>query len=342
MDVDPRGSMSNHSLPLLGGKKVGEFDSVHVDHQNGVTQTPHGGILQRSLQDARAAFINRDPEATRVAHRPLSQVAVPVNTSSTDHSPSCTIPGASHSEGHSTASAEYLKAIVFGGLDGIITIFAIVAGCVGARLTAVQTVTVGIGNLFADAIAMGFGEYVSSVAEDEYILAEKERECWELEHCPAEEKMEMVTIYQNRHGFSKEDAESMVNIAFKYPDFFISHMMVEELGLMLWQEGNATPSKRGGVMFLSFATFGLVPLATFFGWNVASNTLGTHGNDPTVSFIVACLSSAVTLFMLGFSKGKLLSQNPTQSGMMMVMNGVFSGTVAYGIGSLLQAYVGQM
>jgi len=189
---------------------------------------------------------------------------------------------------------------------------------------------------------MGFGEYVSAVAEDEYILAEKERECWELENCPAEEKMEMMMIYQQRHGFSKDDAESMVNISFKYPKFFISHMMVEELGLMLFQEGGATPIKRGLVMFVSFALFGLVPLSTFFGWNVASERLHFYSGNAMASFMVASLSSAFTLFILGFSKGKLSSQNAIQSGLMMVMNGVFSGVVAFGIGSLLQAYVGQM
>lgn len=63
-----------------------------------------------------------------------------------------------HIERHVGASSDYLKALVFGGLDGIVTIFAIVAGCVGAHLSPMQTVIVGCGNLLADAVSMGFGE----------------------------------------------------------------------------------------------------------------------------------------------------------------------------------------
>lgn len=63
-----------------------------------------------------------------------------------------------HTEHHTNASSDYLKALVFGGLDGIVTLFAIVAGCVGAHLTPMQTIIVGTGNLLADAVSMGFGE----------------------------------------------------------------------------------------------------------------------------------------------------------------------------------------
>lgn len=66
--------------------------------------------------------------------------------------------GHTHAEGHVSTSSEYLKCLVFGGLDGIVTIFAIVAGCVGAHLSPIQTLVVGVGNLLADATSMGFGE----------------------------------------------------------------------------------------------------------------------------------------------------------------------------------------
>jgi vacuolar iron transporter family protein len=63
-----------------------------------------------------------------------------------------------HKEHHTNTSSEYIKAIVFGGLDGIVTLFAIVAGCVGAHLSPIQTIIVGLCNLLADAVSMGFGE----------------------------------------------------------------------------------------------------------------------------------------------------------------------------------------
>lgn len=61
---------------------------------------------------------------------------------------------------------------------GIVTIFAIVAGCVGANLHPSKVVIIGIGNLLADAISMGFGEFVSSAAEDDFVKSERDREEW--------------------------------------------------------------------------------------------------------------------------------------------------------------------
>ncbi|CBZ50849.1 putative integral membrane protein [Neospora caninum Liverpool] len=273
----------------------------------------------RDLNKARDAYQLRDIEATRAAHsldlyRELA---------------------GDHKESHTNTSSDYVKAVVFGGLDGIVTIFAIVAGCVGADLSCSQVLMVGLGNLLADAISMGFGEYVSAAAEKDFVEAEKQREEWEVENCPEEEKREMVEIYTEKYGFSRADAQSMVDITFKYKKFFVQHMMVEELGLMYGFD-EPTPIKRGLVMFTAFCFFGLLPLAGFIGW-VAAFGLGAEAD---MAFLMACVVSILTLFVLGFSKGKFVGQNPTKSACLMALNGSCAGTVAYGVGSLLQLAVG--
>eukprot|EP00070_Physeter_catodon_P046720 XP_028353614.1 uncharacterized protein LOC114487499 [Physeter catodon] len=194
---------------------------------------------------------------------------------------------------------------------------------------------VGLGNLLADAISMGFGEYVSAAAEKDFVESEKQREEWEVENCPEEEKREMMEIYTGKYGFSRADAQNMVHITFKYKKFFIQHMMVEELGLMYGYD-DPTPIKRGLVMFVAFCFFGLLPLAGFIGW-VAS--FGLHA-EATTAFAMACTVSVLTLFILGFCKGKFVGQNPSRSGLLMALNGSCAGGVAYGVGSLLQNVVG--
>ncbi len=66
-----------------------------------------------------------------------------------------------HDESHNTLG-EYLKGIVFGGLDGILTSFAIVAGSTGGNLGWEVVLVMGFSNILADAISMGVGEYLSS------------------------------------------------------------------------------------------------------------------------------------------------------------------------------------
>lgn len=73
---------------------------------------------------------------------------------------------------------DYVKSMIFGGLDGILTSFAIVAGAAGGRLPVQVVLVLGFSNIFADAFSMGMGEYLSSKAHNEFVLKEKERETW--------------------------------------------------------------------------------------------------------------------------------------------------------------------
>ena len=55
----------------------------------------------------------------------------------------------------------YLRDIVYGAIDGIVTTFAVVAGVTGGALSARAVLIVGIANLFADGLSMGVGNYLS-------------------------------------------------------------------------------------------------------------------------------------------------------------------------------------
>ena len=102
-----------------------------------------------------------------------------------------------------------LKGIVFGGLDGILTSFAIISGSVGASLGPVAMLALGVSNVLADALSMGAGEYLSSRSYNSYVRKEREREAWELQNYPAGEIAEMVELFVAR-GMSREDAEFVI------------------------------------------------------------------------------------------------------------------------------------
>ena len=55
----------------------------------------------------------------------------------------------------------YIRDIVYGANDGIITTFAVVAGVTGGALSAPTILIVGAANLFADGLSMGVGNYLS-------------------------------------------------------------------------------------------------------------------------------------------------------------------------------------
>ena len=117
-------------------------------------------MLSRNLDKAKKAYRSRDPDGSRVAH---------------DHE---------NMEAHRDGGGRYLKSSIYGGLDGIITTFAVVAGVTGASLEAGIVLILGFANLIADGLAMAFGEFLSGKAEREFHAAEREREAWEFENHP--------------------------------------------------------------------------------------------------------------------------------------------------------------
>lgn len=70
-------------------------------------------------------------------------------------------------EGWHQGEGGLLKPIIFGGLDGILTSFAIVAGAAGGGLSPEVVLILGFSNIFADALSMGVGEFLSSKATNE-------------------------------------------------------------------------------------------------------------------------------------------------------------------------------
>lgn len=60
----------------------------------------------------------------------------------------------------------YLKDMVYGANDGLITTFAVVAGVEGGALTRKAVLVVGLANLLADGLSMGAGNYLSIRAQE--------------------------------------------------------------------------------------------------------------------------------------------------------------------------------
>jgi VIT1/CCC1 family predicted Fe2+/Mn2+ transporter len=55
----------------------------------------------------------------------------------------------------------YIRELIYGANDGLITTFAVVAGVAGGALSARATMIIGTANLFADGLSMAAGNYLS-------------------------------------------------------------------------------------------------------------------------------------------------------------------------------------
>ncbi len=64
-------------------------------------------------------------------------------------------------------SKKYLPEFVYGGIDGTITTFAVVAGVIGASLSSTVILILGFANLFADGFSMAVSNYLSEKSKEE-------------------------------------------------------------------------------------------------------------------------------------------------------------------------------
>jgi VIT1/CCC1 family predicted Fe2+/Mn2+ transporter len=257
-------------------------------------------MLTRNLDKAREAYKKKNVEELKLAHRTYAK------------------------EMHQHEQGQYVKSLIYGGLDGIITTFAVVSGVAGASLPAGVVLILGFANLVADGLSMGIGDYLSTKAESEYKAGERERETWEVDHYPEGEKQEMVEIYKGK-GMSEEDAKAMVEIMARYKEAWLDIMMLEELGII---ESDESPLKNAIATFLSFCFFGFIPLIVY----VLSLFLPAIG---PYAFPTACVLTGGTLFTLGALKTLITKRHWIVSGLEMFGVGGIAAAAAYVIGYLL-------
>lgn len=150
-----------------------------------------------------------------------------------------------------------------------------------------------------------------------------------MEHFPEGEIKEMEELYIGK-GMSEEDAKLVVGTMAKTESLFIDTMMAEELGII---EDSESPVKNAVVTFVSFLTFGFIPLVatvlSFFNPLLAAN-----------SFMVSAVLTAATLFALGAAKSKVSGVNWLRSGIEMLVVGGLAASAAYVIGYLLRGLAG--
>ena len=261
-------------------------------------------LIEKSITDTdiKLAFKNRDHQHSKFLHQLTNKET---------------------EEYHKTLGSDFVKSIIFGGLDGIVTTFAIITSAHASHLSYYQILILGLANVMADAISMGHGDYFSEQAEFDYITDQYNREKWEMTNYEEGEIMEMIDLYVNKHNIKEVDAELIIRTMAKYKDFFVDHMMVIELDLMPPDE-HSNAIKNGMVTFSSFLIFGIIPLL-FYSF--------------LCSFLLACLSSIFLLGVLGYVKATFTNSSKVRSCCITILNGSSSAGLAYLISMGLDSYI---
>ena len=216
----------------------------------------------------------------------------------------------------------YLRDWVYGGIDGTVTTFAIMAGVVGASLSAGVVIILGIANLLADGFSMAAANYTGTKAEhDEYEQLRRMEER-HVDLAPEGEREEVRQIFQAK-GFKGEALETAVDVITARRERWIDTMMTEEHGMPTVIR---SPLKAAAMTFTAFVLCGAVPLLPY-----------------ALMLPSPVLPSVIMTGMTFFGIGSLRSYwSPTpwwRAGLETFAIGMGAAGVAYVVGSLLKGLV---
>lgn len=217
----------------------------------------------------------------------------------------------------------YLRDWIYGGIDGSVTTFAVVTGVVGASLSPVVIVILGMANLLADGFSMAASNFLGTKAEHDDMRRLAAIEHRHIEVAPEGEREEVRQIFASK-GFEGSDLERVVELITSDRDRWVRTMLTEEYGLPLearspWMAALST--------FSAFALCGLVPLVPFL--------VGMKG-----AFAVSVALTGAIFFVIGSIKSRWSTARWWRSGLSTLFVGGIAATLAYLVGIFLRNLAG--
>ncbi len=222
----------------------------------------------------------------------------------------------------------YIPEFVYGGIDGAITTFAVVAGAAGANLSVSIVIILGMANLIADGFSMSVGNFFSTQAARDNYDRHRQTELWEIENLREKEIEEIREIYAAK-GFTGNLLEEVVAVIISNKEVWADTMMREELFLI---KDDKTPYKTAGVTFFSFLIIGVIPLLSYLAAPFF------HSGDNRL-FLISCAATGLALAIIGQLKSIVTGKSRLRGTLETVALGGLAALIAYYVGFVLEKIV---
>jgi VIT1/CCC1 family predicted Fe2+/Mn2+ transporter len=225
---------------------------------------------------------------------------------------------------HVGPSRQYMRDIILGVNDGLVSVFLLVAGVVGGGLAAREVLLAGLAAAAAGAISMAAGEYIATKSQEEVFDSERELEIEHLEHHREHEKQEIRDMFGDM-GLPDDDVEHIVQALDRDDAAFLKTMMALEFGVVDEERRSPyTAAVLSGLLFLAGSVPAVLPF--FF---VESTGLG---------LFIAAIGSGVSLFGVGVVKTFVTRKSWMWAGAENVLIATAGAIVAYGVGAIYDTY----
>lgn len=227
--------------------------------------------------------------------------------------------GTRQSEGHQI-KGRFLRELVFGANDGLVSNVALVAGIAGGTANPKVILLGGVAGLVAGAISMSLGAYVSTKSEHEFRESEETRERWEVDNMREQELAETAHIFRLK-GITGPLLDEVVQAVSRDHEQWIKLMMTEELG---FADQPPRPKVSAAIMGIAFSVGALFPVVPYIFL------------EGALAYITSLSLTAAALFGVGALRASMTTGSMWRKGLEMVILG--GGAVA--IASLIGRAVG--
>ena len=221
-------------------------------------------------------------------------------------------------ENHLGKSRQYMRDIILGVNDGLVSTFLLISGVVGGGLTATQVLLTGIAGALAGMISMGIGEYLATKSQEEVFEAEMELEAKHLREHRDHERDELRHMF-GEMGLSGDDLETVVHIIDKSDDAMLGVMAGLEFGVVDTEKRNSFLAAFASAgLFLAGALPSILPFAFI--------------DDTGTALFVAAVLTGIGLVIVGAAKTAMTKTNPLVASFENLSIGIVGGVLSYLVG----------
>lgn len=235
------------------------------------------------------------------------------------------LPAAVPYEPHVGESRPYMRDIILGVNDGLVSIFLLVAGVVGGGLGRDDILLATIAGAIAGAISMAAGEYLATRSQEEVFDREIALEQIHIAHHRNAEVDQLYALFSDM-GVAEEDLEGVVNAFSKTDEVLLNSMKVLEFGIVDTERRSPyTAMFLSGLLFIAGSVPSVVPFL--------------FTDSPSLGLTVAAVLTAIGLFAVGAIKTIVTNTNPVKSGLENLVIAGIGGFVAFFIGRAVDGVI---
>jgi vacuolar iron transporter family protein len=214
----------------------------------------------------------------------------------------------------------YVRDLVLGFNDGLVSVYAVTVGVAGAGLGAGGVLIAGVAASVAGAFSMAAGEYISTKSQAEFYAAERKREEEHLDKWPHLERQELRESFEAK-GLEPPLLDQVVDAIASDREKFLDFMMRDEFGV--GSESERSPFKAAGFVILAFLLGALFPVVPYYLLDLGDALLASSA------------FSLVGLFLAGMARARASRLPAFRAGLEMVIVGLLAALVTFTIGRLV-------